>query len=166
MSIFPVTKFPSFPDLYLVFQIMNKNLPQPCTHKPHIISFTFSFFSYLSNPKSTSLFFIMYSIFIKDDSVKSLSKCLVCLFLHKVVGILMLLLCIFQVFETTYAPFLMRPWVRAVVIVVFIFWLCASVAMVPHIEIGLEEELSMPDDSYVLKYFEVSALLRCLFRSL
>lgn len=49
----------------------------------------------------------------------------------------------------------MRPWVRAVVIVVFMFWLCSSVAMVPHIEIGLEEELSMPDDSYVLKYFEV-----------
>lgn len=63
----------------------------------------------------------------------------------------------FQVFETTYAPFLMRPWVRAVVVVVFTFWLCASVAMVPHIEIGLEEELSMPEDSYVLKYFEVGA---------
>lgn len=67
-----------------------------------------------------------------------------------------------KVFETTYAPFLMRPWVRAVVIVVFMFWLCASVAMVPHIEIGLEEELSMPDDSYVLKYFEYLEKFGCV----
>lgn len=67
-----------------------------------------------------------------------------------------------KVFETTYAPFLMRPWVRAVVIVLFIFWLCASVAMVPHIEIGLEEELSMPDDSYVLKYFEYLEKFGCV----
>ena len=52
----------------------------------------------------------------------------------------------------------MRPCVRAVVIVIFFVWLCASVAMVPHIDIGLEEELSMPDDSYVLKYFEVNNL--------
>ena len=50
----------------------------------------------------------------------------------------------------------MRPWVRAVVIVVFTFWLCASVAMVPNIKLGLEEELSMPEDSYMLKYFEVN----------
>ncbi|XP_042239524.1 NPC intracellular cholesterol transporter 1-like [Homarus americanus] len=67
-----------------------------------------------------------------------------------------------KVFETTYAPFLMRPWVRAVVIVVFMFWLCASVAMVPHIEVGLEEELSMPDDSYVLKYFEYLEKFGCV----
>lgn len=67
-----------------------------------------------------------------------------------------------KVFETTYAPFLMRPWVRAVVIVVFMFWLCSSVAMVPHIEIGLEEELSMPDDSYVLKYFEYLEKYGCV----
>ncbi|KAK7065979.1 NPC intracellular cholesterol transporter 1, partial [Halocaridina rubra] len=67
-----------------------------------------------------------------------------------------------KLFETTYAPFLMRPWVRAVVVVVFMFWLCSSVAMVPHIEVGLEEELSMPDDSYVLKYFEYLEKYGCV----
>ncbi|KAK3863989.1 hypothetical protein Pcinc_030288, partial [Petrolisthes cinctipes] len=67
-----------------------------------------------------------------------------------------------KVFETTYAPFLMRPWVRAVVVVVFTFWLCASVAMVPHIEIGLEEELSMPEDSYVLEYFKYLEKYGCV----
>ncbi|XP_076063159.1 Niemann-Pick type C-1a isoform X2 [Oratosquilla oratoria] len=67
-----------------------------------------------------------------------------------------------KVFETTYAPFLMRPYVRAVVVVVFTFWLCASVAMVPHMEIGLEEELSMPEDSYVLKYFDYLEKYGCV----
>lgn len=67
-----------------------------------------------------------------------------------------------KLFETTYAPFLMKPWVRAVVIVAFMFWVCTSVAMVPHIEIGLEEELSMPDDSYVLKYIEYLKKFGCV----
>ncbi|RXG72798.1 Niemann-Pick C1 protein [Armadillidium vulgare] len=59
-----------------------------------------------------------------------------------------------RIFESVYAPFLMKPLTRAFVIVVFTFWLCASVAMVAHMDVGLEEELSMPDDSYVLKYFQ------------
>ena len=65
-------------------------------------------------------------------------------------------------FEENYAPFLMRPVVRALVVVVFLFWFCASVAMVPHIDIGLEEELSMPDDSYVLKYFNYLEKYSCV----
>uniref|UniRef100_A0A6A7FZJ5 Niemann-Pick C1 protein-like n=4 Tax=Hirondellea gigas TaxID=1518452 RepID=A0A6A7FZJ5_9CRUS len=67
-----------------------------------------------------------------------------------------------RLFEKSYAPFLMRPCVRALVMVVFFFWVCASIAMVPHIEIGLEEELSMPDDSYVLKYFEYLEKYGCV----
>lgn len=39
--------------------------------------------------------------------------------------------------------------------IVFFGWLCSSIAVVPHIEIGLDQELSMPEDSYVLKYFQV-----------
>ena len=64
-------------------------------------------------------------------------------------------LLLLQLFESVYAPFLMKPLTRAFVIVVFTFWLCSSVAMVAHMDVGLEEELSMPDDSYVLKYFQV-----------
>lgn len=38
--------------------------------------------------------------------------------------------------------------------VVFFGWLCSSIAVAPHIEIGLDQELSMPEDSFVLKYFK------------
>lgn len=44
---------------------------------------------------------------------------------------------------------------RAVVVVVFFGWLCASIAVSPKIEVGLDQELSVPEDSYVLNYFEV-----------
>ena len=39
--------------------------------------------------------------------------------------------------------------------IIFFGWLCTSIAVVPHIEIGLDQELSMPEDSFVLKYFQV-----------
>ncbi|KAJ8956648.1 hypothetical protein NQ318_014002 [Aromia moschata] len=47
----------------------------------------------------------------------------------------------------------MNKVVRCIVMVVFFGWLCSSIAVVPHIEIGLDQELSMPEDSFVLKYF-------------
>lgn len=47
---------------------------------------------------------------------------------------------------------------RAVVVVVFFGWLCASIAVSPKIEVGLDQELSVPEDSYVLNYFEVFLL--------
>ena len=47
---------------------------------------------------------------------------------------------------------------RAVVVVVFFGWLCASIAVAPKIEVGLDQELSVPEDSYVLNYFEVFLL--------
>ena len=40
--------------------------------------------------------------------------------------------------------------------VLFFGWLCASIAVSPKIEIGLDQELSMPKDSYMLDYFSVS----------
>lgn len=45
---------------------------------------------------------------------------------------------------------------RAIVMVVFFGWLCASVALTPRVEVGLDQELSMPEDSYMLDYFSVS----------
>jgi len=60
---------------------------------------------------------------------------------------------LFRLFEHLYAPFLLKKWVRAAVIVLFLGWACSSVAVVPKIEIGLDQEISMPDNSFVLKYF-------------
>lgn len=60
---------------------------------------------------------------------------------------------LYFVFKKLYVPFLMDRYVRALVVVIFYGWLCSSIAVLPHIEVGLDQELSMPEDSFVLKYF-------------
>lgn len=62
---------------------------------------------------------------------------------------------LYKIFKVAYVPLLLKKWVRVIVMIVFFGWLCSSIAVVPHIEIGLDQELSMPEDSYVLKYFQV-----------
>ncbi|XP_076222657.1 Niemann-Pick type C-1a isoform X4 [Nomia melanderi] len=61
---------------------------------------------------------------------------------------------LYKIFKVAYVPLLLKKWVRAFVMLVFFGWLCSSIAVVPHIEIGLDQELSMPEDSFVLKYFK------------
>ncbi|KAG7205223.1 hypothetical protein KM043_018307 [Ampulex compressa] len=61
---------------------------------------------------------------------------------------------LYKIFKVAYVPLLLQKWVRASVMVIFFGWLCTSIAVVPHIEIGLDQELSMPEDSFVLKYFK------------
>lgn len=51
------------------------------------------------------------------------------------------------------APFITMEWVRPIVMVLFVGWFCTSAALAPRIEIGLDQKLSMPKDSYLLKYF-------------
>ena len=60
---------------------------------------------------------------------------------------------LYKFFKVIYVPFLLKKVVRTVVMVVFFGWLCSSIAVAPHIEVGLDQELSMPEDSHVLKYF-------------
>lgn len=60
---------------------------------------------------------------------------------------------LYRLFKERYVPFLMQKSVRAIVMVVFFGWFCSSVAIAPHIDVGLDQELSMPEDSFVLKYF-------------
>lgn len=61
---------------------------------------------------------------------------------------------LYTFFKSIYVPILMNKLVRCIVMIVFFGWLCSSIAVVPHIEIGLDQELSMPEDSFVLKYFK------------
>lgn len=61
---------------------------------------------------------------------------------------------LYKFFKSIYVPFLMQKTVRVIVMVVFFGWLCSSIAVAPHIDIGLDQELSMPEDSFVLKYFQ------------
>jgi Niemann-Pick C1 protein len=56
----------------------------------------------------------------------------------------------------------MKKIVRAAVMVIFFGWLCTSIAVIPDVEIGLDQELSMSEDSYVLKYFKVTVHIKLL----
>ncbi|XP_072764565.1 NPC intracellular cholesterol transporter 1 homolog 1b isoform X2 [Anoplolepis gracilipes] len=58
------------------------------------------------------------------------------------------------IFERVYIPFLMKTPIRIIIILIFVAALTAHVIFIPQIEIGLDQELSMPQDSYVLKYFK------------
>ncbi|ESP03417.1 hypothetical protein LOTGIDRAFT_199271 [Lottia gigantea] len=61
---------------------------------------------------------------------------------------------LFTFMKNYYSHFLMKEWVRPIVMVVFVGYFCTSVAMIPRLEVGLDQKLSMPEDSYVLDYFE------------
>ncbi|XP_028659508.1 NPC intracellular cholesterol transporter 1 [Erpetoichthys calabaricus] len=67
---------------------------------------------------------------------------------HKSDGVL------FTFFKTLYAPFILKEWVRPIVVAFFIGILSFSIAVVDKVEIGLDQKISMPDDSYMVDYFE------------
>jgi Niemann-Pick C1 protein len=60
---------------------------------------------------------------------------------------------LYRGFKEVYAPFLFKFPVRVAVLVAFFGWLCMSLSVLPHVDVGLDQELSMPEDSYVLEYF-------------
>ncbi|XP_040011338.1 NPC1-like intracellular cholesterol transporter 1 isoform X2 [Xiphias gladius] len=53
-----------------------------------------------------------------------------------------------------YAPVLLHPYTRIIVILVFIFMLCGSLFLMFHVTVGLDQELAMPKGSYMLDYFQ------------
>lgn len=55
-------------------------------------------------------------------------------------------------FNDVYVPSLLSKFGRPIVMILFLAWTCASVYLIPQMDIGLEQELAMPDDSFVLKY--------------
>ncbi|KAM7400435.1 hypothetical protein PAMA_004903 [Pampus argenteus] len=60
---------------------------------------------------------------------------------------------LFRFFKKFYAPFILKEWVRPIVVAVFVGILSFSIAVVNKVEVGLDQKLSMPDDSYMLDYF-------------
>ncbi|CAG0904578.1 unnamed protein product, partial [Cyprideis torosa] len=60
---------------------------------------------------------------------------------------------LFKIMKDVYTPFLLRRWVRAAVMLLFVGWFCLSLAVAPNVEVGLDQELSVPEDSFVTKYF-------------
>lgn len=61
---------------------------------------------------------------------------------------------LYKFFREIFAPFLMKNWVRMMVVLVFSGWLCLSISFIHRIDVGLEQKYSMPIDSYVLKFFD------------
>ena len=59
-----------------------------------------------------------------------------------------------MIFQRFYTPYIMKTPVRVIVLIVFFVVLVVQAVVVPNIGIGLEQKLSMPVDSYVLKYFQ------------
>ena len=43
---------------------------------------------------------------------------------------------------------------------IFVGWMCASAAMGTWVTVGLDQQLSMPHDSYVIDYFNALAKIR------
>ncbi|XP_071451565.1 NPC intracellular cholesterol transporter 1 homolog 1b-like [Hetaerina americana] len=56
-------------------------------------------------------------------------------------------------FHKIYAPFLMKGVVRFILGTLFVAWFFVSLSVLTKVEPGLDQELSMPEDSFVLKYF-------------
>lgn len=53
---------------------------------------------------------------------------------------------------------MMRDYIRAPVLIIFVGWTLFSLSyLAPNLEVGLDQRLSMPDDSYVLDYFNAQA---------
>uniref|UniRef100_A0A452R521 NPC intracellular cholesterol transporter 1 n=1 Tax=Ursus americanus TaxID=9643 RepID=A0A452R521_URSAM len=61
--------------------------------------------------------------------------------------------CLFRFFKNSYSPLLLKEWMRPIVVAVFVGILSFSIAVLNKVEIGLDQSLSMPDDSYMLDYF-------------
>ncbi|XP_060762393.1 NPC intracellular cholesterol transporter 1 isoform X2 [Neoarius graeffei] len=60
---------------------------------------------------------------------------------------------LYRFFKKIYAPFILKEWVRPLVVAVFVGMLSFSIAVTNKVDIGLDQQLSMPDDSFVLDYF-------------
>jgi hypothetical protein len=60
-----------------------------------------------------------------------------------------------------YVPVLMSRFVRAAVMVLFAAWTLISIFLVTKLRIGLEQELAMPDGSYVLDYLVDLKVIEC-----
>lgn len=53
-----------------------------------------------------------------------------------------------------YAPVLLHRYTRVIVMLLFIFMLCASLFLMFNVTVGLDQELAMPQGSYMLTYFQ------------
>ncbi|KXN87893.1 Niemann-Pick type C-related protein 1 [Leucoagaricus sp. SymC.cos] len=53
-----------------------------------------------------------------------------------------------------YAPFLLHPATKAVVMIIFLGGFVASIISIQHVQLGLDQRLALPSDSYLVPYFD------------
>jgi Niemann-Pick C1 protein len=58
-----------------------------------------------------------------------------------------------QFIRKTYAPRLLGKKTKAAIIAIFLGIFAASVALLPEVELGLDQRVAIPDDSYLIPYF-------------
>lgn len=60
---------------------------------------------------------------------------------------------LFHLTKNVYAPFLLLYPVRMFVMISFSVYLCASICMIPNINVGISQTIALPEDSFLLNYF-------------
>lgn len=58
-----------------------------------------------------------------------------------------------QFIRKTYAPWLLGRKVKTAIVVIFLGIFAAGIALIPEIELGLDQRVAIPDDSYLIPYF-------------
>lgn len=53
----------------------------------------------------------------------------------------------------------MKIQTKTIIFIIFSIWTCFSIMVIPNIEIGLDQELTMSPESHVSKYFKYMAEL-------
>lgn len=60
---------------------------------------------------------------------------------------------LYNLFKNYIAPTLMKPTIRIIAVVIFLFWLCLSLSVIHKIDVGLDQTMSVPEDSYMQDFF-------------
>lgn len=59
-----------------------------------------------------------------------------------------------RVVANYYAPFILRPVVKFVIMFAFLFLLVVGIVSFPRVELGLDQKIALPSDSYLIPYFD------------
>lgn len=60
-------------------------------------------------------------------------------------------------FDRYYAPFLFHPITKTFVLLAFLAMLLAGINLAPRVELGLPQQVALPQDSYLISYFDYLA---------
>ena len=53
----------------------------------------------------------------------------------------------------TYAPSILGKKIKTLIVVIFVTIFCAGIGLVPEVELGLDQRIAIPSDSYLIQYF-------------